>query len=111
MLTVAKIRADCQPKTLFSGAHSRVSQEKAIHSDGRPAVRRFPENSEITRSCAVSCAYEYKDPTPELNGRAAPDLSSLLLPAASVSDIRKAALEIAGQVTWVGRDVNRAVDS
>jgi hypothetical protein len=52
-----------------------------------------------------------KDPTPELNAELLPALSSLLLPAASVSDIRKPALEIPGQVTWVGGDVNGGVDS
>ena len=111
MLTLAKIRADCQPKTLFVPLSTRLTQQKTIHSDGPTGSSKvsckIPSSTPLH---ALSGPYEYKDLTPELKAELLP-LSSVLLPAASVSDIRKPALEIPRQVTWVGGDVNGGVDS
>jgi hypothetical protein len=68
VLTLAKIRADCQPKTLFVPLSTRLTQQKTIHSDGPTGSSKvsckIPSSTPLH---ALSGPYEYKDLTPELN--------------------------------------------
>ena len=68
MLTLAKIRADCQPKTLFVPLSTRLTQQKTIHSDGPTGSSKvsckIPEDHGLAHCPARMST---KDPTPELN--------------------------------------------
>jgi len=68
VLTLAKIRADCQPKTLFRAAQHPAKSTKTIHSDGPTGSSKvsckIPEDHGLAHCPARMST---KDPTPELN--------------------------------------------